>query len=190
MKRFFDIIGSFILIIILSPILILITILIFRCPIYLSERHGRLGKRFKMFKFRSMTIGAAKLQHALMHLNEKGVIFKIERDPRITTIGKFIRKTSIDELPQLFNVLFGSMSLVGPRPLPIDQIDKNDYRQKRRLLVKPGITGLWQIRGRSETSFERMLKWDIWYIEHHNIWIDLKILVKTIPVVIRGRGAW
>ena len=119
-----------------------------------------------------------------------GPIFKIKNDPRITRIGKFLRKYSMDELPQLFNVIKGDMSLVGPRPLPIDQIKKEDLRQLKRLEVKPGITGLWQIRGRSDISFSRLVKWDTWYINNWSFWLDLNILFQTIPVVLKGRGAY
>jgi len=119
-----------------------------------------------------------------------GPIFKIKKDPRITRIGKILRKYSIDEFPQLFNVVKGDMSLVGPRPLPIAQIQKEDLRQLQRLEVRPGITGLWQIRGRSDISFVRLVKWDVWYINNWSFWLDLNILFKTFPVVINGKGAY
>jgi len=119
-----------------------------------------------------------------------GPIFKIRKDPRITKVGQILRKYSIDELPQIFNVLLGNMSLVGPRPLPISQIQKEDLRQLQRLEVRPGITGLWQTRGRSDLSFVRLVKWDVWYINNWSFWLDLNILFKTIPVVIKGKGAY
>ena len=119
-----------------------------------------------------------------------GPIFKIREDPRVTKVGRFLRKYSLDELPQLLNVLKGQMSLVGPRPLPIEQVHKEDFRQLKRLEVKPGITGLWQIRGRSDISFSRLVKWDVWYINNWSFWLDLNILLQTIPVVIKGKGAY
>ena len=127
----------------------------------------------------------------IQHKNEqKGPIFKIKNDPRITPLGRWLRKYSLDELPQLFNVLKGDMSLVGPRPLPIEQIEKEDLRQLKRLVVRPGITGLWQIRGRSDISFNRLVKWDIWYINNWSFWLDLNILFQTFPVVLKGKGAY
>ena len=128
---------------------------------------------------------------SLLKKNEvDGPIFKIRNDPRITAFGRFLRKYSLDELPQLINVLKGEMSLVGPRPLPIEQIEKEDLRQLMRLEIRPGITGLWQIRGRSDISFARLLKWDIWYINNWSFWLDLNILFLTVPVVIRAKGAY
>jgi lipopolysaccharide/colanic/teichoic acid biosynthesis glycosyltransferase len=117
-------------------------------------------------------------------------IFKIKKDPRITKVGKVLRKYSLDELPQILNVLKGEMSLVGPRPLPIHQIEKEDFNQLKRLEVRPGITGLWQIRGRSDLSFARLVKWDLWYINNWSFWLDLNILFQTIPVVLKGKGAY
>jgi lipopolysaccharide/colanic/teichoic acid biosynthesis glycosyltransferase len=119
-----------------------------------------------------------------------GPIFKIRNDPRITRVGKFLRKYSLDELPQLFNVIKGDMSLVGPRPLPIEQIKREDHRQLMRLEVRPGITGLWQVRGRSDISFARLVRWDMLYINNWSFWLDLNILLQTIPVVLRGKGAY
>ena len=142
-----------------------------------------------MYKFRSMLTQADSMIDQMKDQNEvDGPIFKIKRDPRVTKLGKFLRKCSIDELPQLINVIKGDMSLVGPRPLPISQVQKEDFRQLRRLEVRPGITGLWQIRGRSDLSFGRLVKWDVWYINNWSFWLDLNILLKTIPVVIKGRA--
>jgi exopolysaccharide biosynthesis polyprenyl glycosylphosphotransferase len=158
---------------------------------YKSRRYGRRGRIFKMYKFRSMVRGADELYERLKNRNEvDGPIFKIRDDPRVTRVGKFLRKYSLDELPQLFNVLRGDMSLVGPRPLPIDQIEKEDLKQLRRLEVRPGITGLWQIRGRSDLSFARLVRWDIWYISNWSMWLDITILIQTIPAVIKGKGAY
>jgi lipopolysaccharide/colanic/teichoic acid biosynthesis glycosyltransferase len=158
--------------------------------LYKSYRRGIDLKPFPMLKFRTMIVGADLKQKELERLNEKNVMFKIKDDPRITNIGKFLRKYSIDELPQLFNVLKGDMSLVGPRPLPLDQFNPKDIRQHVRLLMLPGITGLWQIRGRSETSFERMIAWDLFYRENRSFWLDLKILLRTPKAVLKGRGAY
>ena len=144
-----------------------------------------------MYKFRSMVKDAEKTIDQVRHKNEvDGPIFKIKKDPRITKTGAFLRKYSLDELPQIINVVRGDMSLVGPRPLPIDQIEKEDLRQLKRLEVRPGITGLWQVRGRSDISFSRLVKWDIWYINNWSFWLDLNILLQTIPVVLRGKGAY
>ena len=119
-----------------------------------------------------------------------GPIFKIKKDPRITGMGAFLRRYSLDELPQILNVLKGDMSLVGPRPFPIAQLEKEDLRQLRRLGIRPGITGLWQIRGRSDVSFHKLLRWDIWYIKNWSFWLDLYILFQTFPVVVKGKGAY
>ena len=144
-----------------------------------------------MLKFRSMVQNADKILSQLSDKNEaSGPIFKIKKDPRITRIGRFLRRYSLDETPQLLNVIKGDMSLVGPRPLPIDQIEKDDLRQLKRLEVRPGITGLWQIRGRSDISFAKLVKWDIWYINNWSFLLDLTILFQTIPVVLKGKGAY
>ena len=140
------------------------------------------------------TVGEQALQKEaeLIKTNsvKSGPVYKIQNDPRVTPYGRFIRRWSLDELPQLLNVLKGEMSLVGPRPLPIDQIEKEDLRQLLRLEVRPGITGLWQIRGRSDISFSRLVKWDIWYIDNWSFWLDLNILLQTVPVVLKGKGAY
>jgi len=194
-KRIFDFIATFCVFIPLVPFYILIAFLIkldSPGPIfYLSRRYGRSGHIFNMYKFRSMVKDADKVLDQYKSQNETdGPIFKIKKDPRITKFGKMLRKYSIDELPQLLNVLKGEMSLVGPRPLPITQIEKEDLRQLRRLEVRPGITGLWQIRGRSDISFSRLVKWDVWYINNWSFWLDFNILYQTIPVVLKGRGAY
>lgn len=194
-KRIFDLAaawaGSLVLAI---PFLIIGIILVLddRGPVfYLSERFGRGGKRFYMFKFRTMKVGAEQLQQGLLDKNEvDGPIFKIRNDPRITRFGRFLRKYSLDELPQLFNVIKGDMSLVGPRPFPVDQIERSDLRQLRRLGIRPGITGLWQVKGRSDVAFSRLLRWDIWYINNWSFRLDLNILWQTIPVIFKGRGAY
>jgi len=194
-KRLFDFIVSLFLIFIFLPVLALIAIMIkFDNPgpmFYLSKRFGRRGRIFKMYKFRSMVQDAEKVIDKIQGLNEvDGPIFKMKKDPRITPFGQLLRKYSLDELPQLFNVLKGEMSLVGPRPLPIKQVQREDLRQLRRLEVRPGITGLWQIRGRSDVSFKRLVKWDVWYIKNWSFWLDLNILLQTFPAVIKGKGAY
>ena len=158
---------------------------------YSSKRYGKSGRVFNMYKFRSMVTNADELLAKLKSKNEvDGPIFKIKQDPRITKVGAFLRRYSLDELPQIFNVFKGDMSLVGPRPLPIEQIEREDLRQLKRLHIRPGITGLWQIRGRSDVSFERFLRWDIWYINNWSFSLDLYILFQTLPAVIKGKGAY
>ena len=194
-KRLFDFIIAIILFLPFIFILLIVGFIIkfdSQGPIfYVSKRYGQDGKIFHMYKFRSMSEHADKIIHKLKEKNEvDGPIFKIKNDPRITSIGRFLRKYSLDELPQIINVLKGDMSLVGPRPFPIEQIEREDLRQLKRLQVRPGITGLWQIRGRSDLTFSRLIKWDIWYINNWSFWLDLNILLQTIPVVIKGKGAY
>jgi len=194
-KRFFDITVSLLGCLVLSPVFIIAAVCIkldSRGPVfYLSERFGKNAKRFKMIKFRTMVKGADQKQQALRDQSEvDGPIFKMRHDPRVTRMGRFLRKYSLDELPQLINVLKGDMSLVGPRPFPVDQIEREDLRQFRRMGVRPGITGLWQIKGRSDVSFRRLLRWDIWYIKNWSFLLDMSILWNTIPAVIKGRGAY
>jgi exopolysaccharide biosynthesis polyprenyl glycosylphosphotransferase len=194
-KRVFDFVSSFLLMIFLLPFFIVLGLLIILDspgPVfYRSKRYGRYGRMFNMYKFRSMVTNADDLLPKLKSKNEvDGPIFKIKKDPRVTGIGAFLRRYSLDELPQILNVLKGDMSLVGPRPFPIAQLEKEDLRQLRRLGIRPGITGLWQIRGRSDVSFEKLLGWDIWYIKNWSFWLDLYILFQTFPVVLKGKGAY
>ena len=194
-KRVFDFVLSLLLVILLLPFLLVLIVLIkLDSPgpvFYCSKRHGYNARVFNMFKFRSMVVNADALLTQLKEQNEvDGPIFKIKKDPRITRMGAFLRRYSLDELPQIFNVLKGDMSLVGPRPFPIAQVEKEDLRQLRRLGIRPGITGLWQIRGRSDVSFDKLLRWDIWYINNWSFWLDLYILFQTFPVVIKGKGAY
>lgn len=194
-KRLFDFMLSLLLILFLLPVFIVLLVIVkmdSRGPFfYYSKRYGRRGQMFYMIKFRSMVADAEDSYEKLRDKNEvDGPIFKIRNDPRVTKFGLFLRKYSLDELPQLINVLKGDMSLVGPRPLPIDQIEKEDLRQLKRLEVRPGITGLWQIRGRSDISFARLVKWDVWYINNWSFWLDLNILFQTLPVVLKGKGAY
>jgi len=158
---------------------------------FIQERIGLKKRRFNMIKFRSMYAGSEEKIRELEHLNEaEGPIFKISNDPRVTRVGRFIRRTSLDELPQLFNVLGGSMSLVGPRPMSVRDVDLFDRGiQRKRFSVKPGLTCLWQISGRSDLPFSKWLELDLHYIDRWSLILDFKILIKTIPVVIRGSGA-
>lgn len=194
-KRIIDITISALALILLAPLFVIIGILIkidSRGPIFfVQERVGYNKRRFPFYKFRTMTSDAEKRQADIEYLNEAGgPVFKIKDDPRVTKLGKILRKTSIDELPQLLNVLRGEMSLVGPRPLPVRDFTRFEQnRQKRRLSVKPGITCLWQISGRSELSFDKWIELDMEYIDRWSLLLDFKILIKTIPAVIRGTGA-
>jgi lipopolysaccharide/colanic/teichoic acid biosynthesis glycosyltransferase len=161
-------------------------------PVMFSQlRYGRNRRRFRMYKFRTMVEGADAQQSQLEELNEAaGPVFKIRRDPRITPFGAFLRRTSLDELPQLWNVLRGDMSLVGPRPLPLRDVNQfAEGRLMRRFSVLPGITGLWQVSGRSSLAFDEWLRLDLAYIDQWSLTLDLRILARTIPAVLSGRGA-
>jgi exopolysaccharide biosynthesis polyprenyl glycosylphosphotransferase len=194
-KRVIDVGGAAALLLLLSPLLLLIAALIKWTspgPIFFAqERLGYNKRPFRMFKFRTMVVNAPELQAQLEHLNEaSGPIFKIKDDPRVTPLGKFLRKTSLDELPQLFNVLLGDLSLVGPRPLPRRDFERFDeYWFNRRFSVKPGITCIWQVSGRSNTNFDYWIRKDLEYIDQWSLALDMKILLKTIPAVLRGTGA-
>ncbi|MBC8061953.1 MAG: sugar transferase [Clostridiaceae bacterium] len=193
-KRLVDVIGSLVGLILLIPTLVLTSILIkleSDGPIIFSqERVGFNGKIFKMYKFRSMVSNSEELKASLMKLNEmSGPMFKIKRDPRVTMVGRFIRKTSIDELPQLINVLRGEMSLVGPRPnLPIEVSRFSEYH-RQKLLVKPGLTCYWQVMGRTSIGFEEWMDLDIKYICERNTWIDIKLIIKTILILFGDENA-
>lgn len=195
LKRSSDIVFGSIILTVISPLILIVSLLIkmdSKGSIFFKQRRiGKNGKEFDMLKFRSMTEGAEDEIEKLAALNEAdGLIFKIKNDPRITRIGRFIRRWSIDELPQMFNVLKGDMSLVGPRPpLPREVAGYNSWHRKR-LHVSPGITGLWQVSGRSDISFEEMVKLDIFYIENWSLWLDIKILIRTVFVVILAKGAY
>lgn len=194
-KRVLDIVGAAMLLIAVSPVMVVAFALLkleSRAPaIFRQERIGLNKRRFRIYKFRTMVADAEALQLQLESRNEaQGPVFKIKDDPRITRIGRFLRKTSIDELPQLFNVLEGEMSLVGPRPLPVrDYMGFNEDWQRRRFSVRPGITCLWQVSGRSSISFDQWMRLDMEYIDQWSLWLDMKILVRTIPAVVRGDGA-
>jgi exopolysaccharide biosynthesis polyprenyl glycosylphosphotransferase len=195
LKRTFDLVGSLLLIIVLSPVLIACALAIkltSRGPIiYRSSRPGIGGAPFSCFKFRTMYRDAHARQPALEDLNEaSGALFKIRDDPRVTPVGRLLRRFSIDELPQLFNVLAGQMSLVGPRPLPQRDYDRLEDWHKKRYLVTPGITGLWQVSGRSDLDFDDLVRLDFLYLERWSVFLDLSILLKTIPAVLSRRGAF
>ncbi|HEX4354258.1 MAG TPA: sugar transferase [Polyangiales bacterium] len=182
------------LIALLSPLLIAIALSIWlsmaRPIVFVQERAGLHGRRFRMLKFRTMRVGAEDEQRARLDANEmSGPVFKRREDPRVTRLGKWLRRTSLDELPQLFNVLTGSMSLVGPRPLPVSEQAEIRGWQRRRLTMKPGITCLWQVSGRNDVDFVDWMLLDLKYIEEWSLWLDLIVLLKTIPVVLFGRGA-
>ena len=194
-KRVFDLVGSVLGLILLAPLLALISLAIkltSRGPVlYRSPRPGIGGRIFQCLKFRTMIEGAEHLQDELEPHNEVGgAIFKIRDDPRVTAVGRFLRRWSLDELPQLLNVLRGEMSLVGPRPLPQRDYDRLEDWHRKRNLVLPGITGLWQVSGRAELDFDELVRLDFLYLEHWSVFLDLSIILKTIPAVIRARGAW
>jgi len=194
-KRIFDIIGAFFLIIGFIPVFVLFGFLIKMedgGPIfYASKRMGRKNKAFSFYKFRSMVVGADRMKDSLeKHKEVSGPVFKMREDPRVTRIGRFIRRWSIDELPQLWNVLKGDMSLVGPRPPTPDEVEKYELWQRRRLEVKSGITCMWQVRGRSRLGFYKWVKWDLWYIDNWSLGLDLKILLWTIPAILKREGAY
>jgi len=205
-KRVIDVFGSVILIILSSPFMLITALLVKlndRGPVFFRQKRVGLDKNFTLLKFRSMKVeyctgdeyggqkAAAYRKELKKMMNEvDGPVFKISNDPRITSVGHFIRKTSLDELPQFFNVLRGDMSLIGPRPPLPEEVEEYTDWQRRRLGVKPGITGMWQVSGRSELTFDEWVRLDAYYIEHWSLWLDFVILLKTIWVIIKGRGAY
>ena len=195
-KRLMDIILSLIAIVVGSPVFLLTALLVKVTspgPIIFSQvRVGRFGRHFKFYKFRSMYIDAEARKAELMKHNESGdgVIFKMKRDPRITPVGRFIRKFSIDELPQLFNVILGDMSLVGPRPPLPQEVRTYTLEERKRLNITPGITCLWQVSGRSELPFSKQIALDKEYIASQSVWKDFLILLRTVPAILTGKGAW
>jgi exopolysaccharide biosynthesis polyprenyl glycosylphosphotransferase len=194
-KRIIDVSVSSISLILLSPLFVAAAIVLKSVspgPVFFIQDRVGLNKRiFRLYKFRTMFQDAEEKLDEIEHLNEAtGPVFKIKQDPRITRVGKFLRKTSIDELPQLINVIKGDMSLVGPRPLPVrDYNGFNEDWHRRRFSVRPGVTCLWQINGRSEIPFEKWMELDMEYIDKWSLWLDIKILAKTIPIVLKGSGA-
>jgi exopolysaccharide biosynthesis polyprenyl glycosylphosphotransferase len=194
-KRMFDIVASAIGLLVLSPLLLGVAAAIKLTdggPVFFKQRRvGLHGALFDMLKFRSMVMNADALKDKLMAQNEMqgGVVFKMKNDPRITSIGRFIRKFSIDELPQLINILRGDMTIVGPRPAVPREVALYKVWQRRRLSVRPGLTCYWQVSGRNEIGFEEWMQLDLRYVDHWNLKIDLELILKTIPVVVTGRGA-
>lgn len=192
-KRVFDVLGALGLLILLSPILLVTLVALMVTtkgrPLFCQRRVGLQGRLFPMLKFRTMRLDATKIQHTIRN-EQAGPIFKNRRDPRITRIGRLLRKTSIDEMPQLLNVLAGHMSLVGPRPPIAEEVAKYELWQRRRLSVRPGLTCLWQVSGRSDIGFEDWVRMDIWYVQNQRLWTDLTLLLKTPLSVITCRGAY
>jgi exopolysaccharide biosynthesis polyprenyl glycosylphosphotransferase len=193
MKRILDIAASSLALVLLSPVLLAIAIAVrgdSRGPIfYLSDRIGKKGRVFRCIKFRTMVADAERRRADVLHMNERdSVLFKITNDPRITRTGSFLRKYSLDELPQLVNVLRGDMSMVGPRPPIASEVKRYELNHLRRLDVVPGITGLWQVQARQDPSFDSYISLDTAYIENWSLWLDIKILVRTVGVVIAGTG--
>ena len=194
-KRALDIVGALVALVLSAPLMAVLAILIrieSRGPVfYRSTRIGRGGQPFTFFKLRSMVKDADRNLHTIAHMNEAdGPVFKIEHDPRITNVGRFMRSTSLDEVPQFFNVLIGDMSIVGPRPPIPKEVAQYEPWQLRRLDVRPGITCLWQISGRSRIGFQEWMRLDLEYIRHQSLPLDLKILVRTIPAVLSREGAY
>lgn len=195
-KRFFDIVITLIALIVLSPLLLLVALWIkldsHGPMIYRQVRVGKNGKHFNFYKFRSMYVDADRRKKEFLAQNESGdgVIFKMKRDPRITRPGRLIRKFSVDELPQLLNVLIGDMSLVGPRPPLPSEVAQYTLEDRKRLHVIPGITCIWQVSGRSDIPFKKQVELDKEYIKSRSVWQDFVILLKTIPAVLTGRGAY
>jgi exopolysaccharide biosynthesis polyprenyl glycosylphosphotransferase len=195
LKRVLDAVLAALALALLSPLMLLVAILIrLDSPgpvIFRQTRVGRGGRPFTVFKFRTMREGAEREQEALTRLNEAdGPLFKIKEDPRRTRLGVFLRRTSLDELPQFYNVLKGEMSLIGPRPALPSEVEQYQPWQRRRLETWPGLTGLWQVSGRSDRTFDEMVLLDIYYIENWSPLLDLKIALKTIPTLILGTGAY
>jgi exopolysaccharide biosynthesis polyprenyl glycosylphosphotransferase len=196
LKQFLDFFGALLLLVLFSWLFALVAVLIkLTSPgpvLFRQSRSGLNGAPFTIYKFRTMVTNAEQLKHELESMNEmRGPVFKVTKDPRITPIGKLLRRFSIDELPQLFNVLRGEMSLVGPRPLPVDEVGRfHDLAHRRRLSVKPGLTCLWQVSGRNQiVEFKDWVRLDLEYIDNWSLWLDFKILLRTIPVVLAGTGA-
>lgn len=193
-KRIIDIIGAGLGLILLSPIIAIVACAVkvtSKGPVFFSQKRvGKNGELFEMYKFRSMVVNAEELKENLEEQNEmSGPMFKIKDDPRITKVGKFIRKTSIDELPQLWNILKGDMSLVGPRPSLPKEVEQFDNWMFKRLSVRPGLTCYWQVSGRNNIDFEDWMKLDVKYVEERNFWIDIKLIFKTVFVLFGDKNA-
>ncbi len=194
LKRIIDVVGSIFLLVVLSPLLVATALAVKLTspgPVFFAQPRIGMNKRiFKLLKFRSMVVDAEARKAELAHLNEvDGPVFKIKKDPRVTKVGALIRKLSIDELPQLVNVLKGEMSLVGPRPPLPSEVDLYDWTDRKRLSIRPGITCLWQVSGRNNLTFQEWMDLDRQYVDNWSTWLDVKILLRTIPVVLLGKGA-
>lgn len=190
-----DVLASVLLLVLLLPLLIVIAVVVRAssggAALFSQERVGRDGTLFRLYKFRSMHADAEQRLDEVRHLNEQdGLLFKVREDPRVTGVGRWLRRHSLDELPQLLNVLKGDMSLVGPRPPLPSEVARYDDPAQRRLLVRPGLTGLWQVSGRSDLSWEEALRLDLQYVESWSPALDLKILLRTASAVLAGRGAY
>jgi exopolysaccharide biosynthesis polyprenyl glycosylphosphotransferase len=194
-KRIFDIVLSFTSLVILSPLLLAMAAMIkITSPgpvLFQQTRCGLGGRRFTLYKFRSMINNAEQMRAELHQLNElDGPVFKISDDPRITTVGRWLRRFSLDELPQLWNIFSGEMSFVGPRPAVPEEVDQYEDWQRRRLRMRPGLTCIWVLEGRSHVDFNRWMQLDLKYIDTWSLWLDTKIFLRTIPIVLSGRGAY
>ncbi|WP_258442823.1 sugar transferase [Limosilactobacillus mucosae] len=195
-KRIFDVVASAIALVLLSPFFLILAIAIKiddpNGPVFYTQtRVGKNGKTFQIIKFRSMISNADKLLARLKNQNEvEGAMFKMKNDPRITRVGRFIRKYSLDELPQLINVIGGSMSIVGPRPPLISEVEQYTDYDKQRLMVVPGCTGMWQVGGRNDVDFDEMVRLDLTYIQNRSVWLDLKIMFETVKIMIVPNGAY
>lgn len=194
-KRIMDIVGAAAALLIAAPLMLPVALAIkldSPGPVFFRQyRLGKDGRPFLFYKFRSMTVAAPDIRDSLLEQNEaSGPVFKIRRDPRITRVGRIIRKCSIDELPQLMHVLTGEMSLVGPRPPIPAEVEHYEPWQTERLAVKPGLTCIWQVSGRSDVSFDDWVRLDIQYVRTRNLWLDIRLLLLTIPAVLTGRGAY
>ena len=192
-KRVLDAVGSLALLVLLSPVILVTTLILLATargrPLFVQQRLGKDGKPFPMLKFRTMVVNAEKLRNSIAN-EQAGPIFKNRRDPRITRIGRVLRSTSIDEMPQLFNVLLGHMSLVGPRPPLASEVAEYEAWQAVRLTVKPGLTCLWQVSGRSNLPFSEWMRMDAWYVHNRSLLVDLWLLLKTPGSVLSRRGAY
>jgi exopolysaccharide biosynthesis polyprenyl glycosylphosphotransferase len=193
LKRFFDVVVSFASLVLLSPFFLIVIALIKLTStgpvVFKQTRCGLNGRRFTMYKFRSMVEEADRIKPQLEHLNERQIAFKMKRDPRVTTVGRWLRKFSIDELQQLYNVLRGDMSIVGPRPPLPEEVDRYERWQRRRLRMRPGLTCLWAVSGRDLIDFNAWMRMDIKYIENWSLKLDWSIILRTIPHVLAGKGA-
>ena len=195
-KRATDIVGSGLLLLLLSPLVAVISILVKLSDggpvLYPHTRVGKWGREFRCLKFRTMVVNADHLKPIIAHLNthEDDRTFKVPDDPRITRIGQFLRRSSLDEVPQLWNVFCGNMSLVGPRPPVVQEVERYDLDDMQRLMVKPGLTCIWQVSGRSRLPFQKQLELDMAYIQNRSYWLDLKLMLKTLPAVISADGAY